>query len=141
MVKAKKTTTSDTPVKKTPTKKSPKAAKKTTKKKAAAKQEKKAPAKKDGLRKPQVRVLKALGKSKKPLSRAAVADKAPVDRACCVEYIGSPDADVRKRNDKKKFPSLVTLGLVKQEQHDIDGKDTIVHSLTSKGRKALAKLS
>lgn len=110
------------------------AAKKTTK--AAAPKEK---AKKDGLRKPQVRILAALARNKAALTRSQIAEKAPVDAAACVEYIGSADEAVRKANDVKHFPSLISLGLVKIEQRDVDGTDTILHTITAKGRTELEK--
>ncbi len=136
MVKAKKRTAAKKTVTKKTAKKAPPktTAKKKTTKKTTTKREKK-----DGLRKPQIRILKALAKTKKPLTRAQIATKAPVDVATCVEYIGSPNLDIRKANDQRKFPSLVSLGFVKQELHDIDGKDKVVHSLTAAGRKEAAK--
>lgn len=125
--------------KKAPAKKSP--AKKATKAKAKAERNGAPRAKKDGLRKPQLRILSALKKSSRPMTRTDIAKKAPVDQAACVEYIGSHDPDVRKANDSKHFPSLITLGLVKAEQHDVDGRDTVMYSLTAKGRQALEKAS
>lgn len=127
----------------------PKAAKKTaTKKKTPAKKKATgAPrAKKDGLRKPQIRILKTLSKNSKPLTRSEIADKAPVDVATCVEYLGSDDDSVRKANDKKHFPSLVTLGFVKAtDGSPKKGKDGTFsdnagpteYSITATGRKAL----
>lgn len=126
----------------------PKAAKKTAaKKKTPAKKAASAPrAKKEGLRKPQVRILKTLSKNSKPLTRSEIADKAPVDVATCVEYIGSDDDGVRKSNDKKHFPSLVTLGFVKAtDGSPKKGKDGTFsdnagpteYSITATGRKAL----
>ncbi len=108
--------------------------KKAVKKAPAAKREKK-----DGLRKPQVRILKALAKSGKPLTRAQIAEKASCDVAGMVEWIGSADPEVRTANDKKHFPSLVSLGLVKQEQHDVDGRDVVVYAVTAKGKAEASK--
>lgn len=109
-----------------------------TAKKPAAK---KAPADNGGLRTPQVRILRALAKAGKALSRPQISEKAPVDQAACVEYLGSHDDATRKANDKKHFPSLVTLGLVKHEKHDVDGRDTVVYSITAAGRAKLAKIN
>jgi hypothetical protein len=92
------------------------------------------------LRKPQVRILQCLFKAGKELTRAQIAVKAPVDPAGCVEWIGSHDPDKRAANDVKHFPSLVTLDFIKQEQHDVDGKDVIVYLLTAKGKAVSAKL-
>ncbi len=97
------------------------------------------PKKVEGLRKPQIRLLEALKKAGKPLSRAQAAEKAEVDQAACVEYIGSSNPEIRKSNDAKHFPSLISLGLVKHEQHDIDGKDVVVYSITAKGKEKLEK--
>lgn len=117
-------TTTETPV----TKKAP------TPRKKAEKKDKP----KSELRAPQIRILKAL-KGGKTLTRAQIASKAPVDVATCVEYLGSPDPAIREKNDKKHFPSLVSLGLVRQEQHDIDNRDVMMYSITAKGTKALEK--
>lgn len=94
---------------------------------------------KTGLRKPQVRILKALAKASKPLTRAAIAEKASVDAAGCVEWIGSADEATRKTNDAKHFPSLVTLGLLRQERHDADGRDVVLYTVTAKGKAEAAK--
>lgn len=95
-------------------------------------------AKKTGLRTPQVRILTCLAKAKTALTRKEISEKAPVDLAFCTEYVGSNDPERRAKNDLK-FPSLITLGHVKAEQHDVDGKDVIRYSITAKGRKALEK--
>lgn len=87
-----------------------------------------------GLRKPQIRVLRLLGKSGKAMDRAAISEKAPVDQASCVEYLGSHDDAVRKANDKKHFPSLVTLGYVAHEDHEDSG---VTYEITAKGKKFL----
>lgn len=119
-----------------------KVSKKAETKKTAKKGTKTAPAAKngkpEGLRKPQVRILLALLK-KDQQTRVQLSSSAPVDQAACVEYIGSPKEEVRLANDKKHFPSLLSLKLVKQEQLDINGKDTIVYSLTAPGKKEAEK--
>lgn len=103
------------------------ATKKATKKAKAAK-------KADGLRKPQLRILEALAKSAKPLARKGLAAAAKVDSAGCTEWLGSADDAVRKANDAKHFPSLVTLGFVKAEQQE---GEPVTYSITAAGRKAL----
>lgn len=90
--------------------KTPKVAKEKTKAVAPKKDEKKET--KPGLRKPQIRILAVLAKGK-PMTRAMIAEKAPVDVASCTSLIGSHDEAVRKANDKRFFPSLLGLGLVK----------------------------
>ena len=95
-----------------------------------------------GLRKPQVRILQALDASRgNPLTRPQIAAKARVDYASLTEYIGAHDDVVRIKNDELYMPSLRSLKLVKVEQHDVDGKDTVVHTITAAGVKAAAKTS
>lgn len=89
------------------------------------------------MRKPQIRVLKALRRVTKPLTRAEISERGEVDLAMLTEYIGSHDDAIRAKNDKAVMPSLRTLGFVKAEQHDIDGRDVVVHTITASGRKAL----
>src|SRR4051812_11609137 len=91
-------------------------------------------AKSEGLRKPQLRILAALAKSKTALSRAEISEKAEVDRAFCTEYIGSGDDAIRAKNDKK-FLSLISLGFVKSA----DSEGLAVYSNTAAGKKAIAK--
>lgn len=90
-----------------------------------------------GLRKPQIRILAALSKGK-PMTRAMIAEKSPVDVASCVEYLGSHDPDVRKANDTKHFPSLITLGLVKFANGEEFGG--VTYEISAKGRDAYAKI-
>jgi hypothetical protein len=87
------------------------------------------------LRTPQVRILTALSKSKAPLSRKELAEKAEVDQAGCTEWIGSSDIAKRKANDAKYFPSLLTLGHVKAEE----GESGVTYTITASGKKAIAK--
>lgn len=94
-------------------------------------------AKKEGLRGPQVRILKALAKAKGPMSRDVLAAKAPVDVAACVEYIGSTDDAVRKANDAKHFPSLISLGLVKPVV--TEESRAMAYEITVKGKTEAAK--
>lgn len=112
---------------------------KATKAAATPKAETNGRARKDGLRKAQIRILQLLSKASNPLTRPEIAKKAPCDLANCTELIGSHNDDVRKANDAKHFPSLRSLGFVRVEVHDIDGKDVFHHSITATGRKALEK--
>jgi hypothetical protein len=90
---------------------------------------------KKGLRKPQIRVLQALSKSKSALSRTEIGKKAEVDVASLTEVIGSSDAETRKKNDTRKgWKSLLTLKYVTAS--DKDG--TTTYSITAAGTKALA---
>ncbi len=85
------------------------------------------------LRQPQIRILKALAKNGE-LSRAELAAKAPVDKAACCEFIGSEDKATRLKNDKKHFPSLLTLGFVISALADEGG--AVRYAITAKGREA-----
>lgn len=123
---------------KKPAKKATKKAVKKVTKKAPKKAEERAPrAKKEGLRKGQERILKLLNKVKKPLTRAVIAEKAPVDVATCCEYLGSRDDEKRIANDEKHFMSLISLGFV---GHSVDEEQGVVYTITPKGKTAAAKI-
>lgn len=116
-------------------------------KKAPVKKAAKAPAAatpakdKSGLRKPQERILKYLAKhSDKSFTRAQIAEKAEVDVAACVEYIGSHDDKKRIANDKKHFPSLVTLKLVKFGPQQEEGA-AVSYQISATGKAKAAQLS
>lgn len=96
--------------------------------------------KKEGLRKAQVRILQFLLKTGKAENRNTISAGAPCDLANCTELLGSHDPEKRAANDVRYFPSLLSLGFVKAEQHDVDGKDVVQYSLTANGRKTAAKL-
>jgi PAB1-binding protein PBP1 len=96
--------------------------------------------KKEGLRVPQVRILQALSDEKARTKKQIVKDSG-VDLAYCTEWIGSNNPDIRAKNDAKHFPSLITLGYVRAEKMDVDGKDVFVYEITSKGKKIAAKLT
>lgn len=115
--------------------------KKAKKAKPAAKKTAKKPAKAtkpSGIRKPQLRVLTALAKSGRALSRAEISKRGNVDVAMLNSYIGSHDLTIRAKNDKKVMPSLLTLGHVKAERHEDIG---VVYTITASGRKALTSNS
>lgn len=106
-------------------------------KKAAKAAPKKERAKKEGLRKGQIGVLTVLAKATKPLTRKQIAEKGNLDLASLTGYIGPSDPDKRKYNDETYFVTLLTLKCVKEEQHDINNRDTIVYTITATGRKAM----
>lgn len=118
--------------------KAKKPAKKAAKgKKPTKKAERKPREKKEGLNKPQIRVLQCLAKAGKPLTRAQISEKAPVDLAFCTTYIGSSDEAKRLANEAKRgTTSLLTYKYVRVEQHE-GQPDTYV--ITSAGRSALEK--
>lgn len=113
------------PVAKTAPKAAPKAAKKANKPGKPA----------NGLRGNQVRVLEVLAK-KNGLTRSEIAEKTGIDQASLTELIGSHEPARRAANDKKHFPSLVGLKLVR---HVIDEEKGITHEIMAAGRKAVAK--
>lgn len=131
--------TTSTPAAPVAAKKAPKAKKPVAKKPAKATNESAGRPRKEGLRKPQIRILQALKKAGKPLDRKTIAAKAPVDVATCVEYIGSHDDSIRAANDKKHFPSLLTLGFVKFGPSAEEGG--VAYEISAKGKQALEKLS
>lgn len=96
---------------------------------------------KEGLREPQIRILKALSK-KGGLTRAEVAKKAEVDPAFCTTWIGSLKEDLRTANEEKRgIKSLLGLKYVRPEQHDINGKDVVQYFITKAGTAAMEKAS
>jgi hypothetical protein len=92
------------------------------------------------LRKPQVRILRVLADGRARTRQQIVKD-AEVERAWCTEYLGSSNADIRAKNDALRFPSLLTLDLIRSETIDANGKDLVVFEITSKGRRAVANLT
>jgi hypothetical protein len=92
------------------------------------------------LRKPQIRILKALADGRARTRQQIVKD-ASVERAWCTEYLGSSNSDVRTKNDALRFPSLLTLDLIRSETIDANGKDLVVFEITPKGRRAVANLT
>lgn len=93
---------------------------------------------KKGLRKPQIRVLEALAKAKKPMARKEIAEKAPCDLAFLTEYLGSNNPEIREKNDAKFGVSLSTLKFVKVS---IDEEQGTLYEITAAGRKALTSLT
>lgn len=102
---------------------------------AAAKPSTNGDAKKLG--KPMVRILAALKKAGRPLTRKEIAEAAPVDLAWLTEYLGSHDAAVRAKNDKTKFPSLLTRGYVRIGSPSDDESRVPAYEITAAGKKAL----
>jgi hypothetical protein len=93
-----------------------------------------------GLCQPQIRILRCLMRSRSPLTRKEISERANVDRAWLTYYLGAARGSIRAINDLAKFPGLLTLKYVKR--HDVDGHthkrrwDT-VYEITQAGRKAL----
>ncbi len=109
--------------------------------KRAAKPSKKPRARKEGLRLPQVRILKALAGGKR-LTRAQIIEKITQNgKATAIgDALGCKDPDLRKKRDASVgYKSLLSLGYVRQVEQDHDGHMETVHEITAAGTKALAK--
>lgn len=91
----------------------------------------------NGMRMPQLKILAALAKSGKWMSRKEVVEATGADNAWMTEWLGSNDPSKRAANDAKHFPSLVTLAYVSFDTQDRDGRDTTVYKITPEGRAAL----
>lgn len=88
------------------------------------------------LRRPQLKVLEAL-KDGSSLTRKEVSTKAKVDNASLTGYIGSMNDDVRQKNDREFYPSLLTLSMVTAQTVDEGGKDVLRFSITKVGLEEL----
>ena len=77
--------------------------------------------------------------TRKPLTRKQAFEATGLkDPSTSSTYLGRTDPDVRAADEKKwGYTSLQTLGFVKAQIDDMDGKDVITFSLTAAGRKAL----
>lgn len=120
-----------------------KAAKKPAKKATPAKKEPSSKVEFDAkgrrltLRNPQVLILTALAASKKgpiggQLTRAEILTKCP--GVGMSEHLGTLGDSTNQWT-----VSLLEQKFVKQEQHDINGKDVVLYTITATGRKALEK--
>lgn len=90
-----------------------------------------------GLKAAQVSILKALAVPKTGcLNRKVIAGLANVVASSCTEYLGSTNADIRKKNDTKHYPSLITMEYVKFTESD----DGVTFCITPKGRKFLTTI-
>ncbi len=133
----KKTPKKRTPKKPTPKKRTPKKSlkSKTTAKKKTPTPKKRAAAgeKPDYLRKPQLGILRFLGKSKSGQTREQILDAVSCNLS---EHLGSTSG-----KENKYTRSLLEWKYVKAEQEDIGGKDVILFQITALGRKELEKQS
>jgi len=94
----------------------------------------------DGLRKPQVRILKALAKHG-PLSRNPLASKAKVGPNQVVGLTGSATPEARKSIEAYHgYVSLITRGLVRDKVIDVDGVKERLFEVTAAGKKMAAKI-
>lgn len=108
--------------------------------KATQNKAKRAP--KEGLRVPQIRILRALEKANKPLTRNAIVEKVTQgDSPTATGYsLGPTNPDLFAKYQKEcGYPCLLLLKYVKMHNLDIDGVKETVFEITAAGRKALEK--
>lgn len=96
-------------------------------------------AKKDGLRKPQIKVLEVLNKTGRSLTSKEIAEKGQIDRASLSGYIGALDDARRSNDDKNRFVSLLTLKFVRCAPPESDDDKATRFEITALGKKALEK--
>lgn len=98
---------------------------------------------KEGLRKPQIEILRALSKAKKPLTRPEIAVASEVDGTKIGDYAGPRPADrTEAARARYPFPCLVELKLVKAESSrpaTDGGRTQNVYTITAAGKAALVK--
>lgn len=121
-------------------------AKNTTESKAtteAPKTETKSRERKTGLRRPQVRILELLAKSKKPLTRHDIkyGISQTADKPTSIgDALGLDDPEkAAAAMEKAGYPSLMALKFVKKLVLDIDGHKEICFEINAAGRRALEK--
>ncbi len=113
------------------------------------------PGRKQGLRKPQIRILKALDRAKGPMTADVLAEKAQVDPAWLPSHVWGRISDAPKTGVLKEptplgrawgeehgKDTLLMLGYVQARHVDLagDGKLTRVWEITPAGRHAIAAL-
>lgn len=94
-----------------------------------------------GLRLDQVRVLRALSKSKRALTKPETAEAAGIDPTKTGVYIGPRKGESPRTSERWAFPGLVELGYVRLTltRPETDGaKGRTAVEITAAGRKALA---
>lgn len=94
----------------------------------------------DGILRPQARILAALAKaSPQPLNKAAIAERADVHPNWVAEYVGSDDmVSDRVRGCLKLMPAKL-VKLVKLPVDDEKGRLERNYEITAAGRKALER--
>lgn len=90
------------------------------------------PTRREGLRKPQVRILQALSKAKGPMNRRQLAEKSAVAESWVIGFTFKACA-------ANTSPALAELGLVKGREIDVEGRKELCFEITPKGRQAMAK--
>ena len=103
---------------------------------AATKTAEKKVASTPALRQPQVRILEALAKSKKPLTRKMIVEATGLDTAWMTTWCGPQDATARKASDEKyKLLSLTTRKYIAEQI--VEDERGVAYTITAAGRKAL----
>lgn len=103
--------------------------------------EKKSRKTKEGLRKPQVHILKILLPGGF-LSRSKIADRSLIAINTLCPMLGTGDPDASERIEKRcGVKSLVTLGYVNVITIDVDGLAEDVYSITAAGREAFEQIA
>ncbi len=102
-------------------------------------------AKKEGLRKPQIKILKALLASKGPLSRRRIAEAISADPTRITDVwdpIGTTtEEDQPAQDERLGYRSLMSLKFLRRKELELDGHKEVVFELTPAGRKAAEKAS
>lgn len=100
---------------------------------------------KEGLRVPQIRILKALSKAKGPVSKNRICEMVAKEfptagkfTAWMSDPLGAVDEAGRKTAEERSgYKSLLTLRYVTSKVIDVENKKERVYEITSTGRKAL----
>lgn len=108
-------------------------------------------AKKEGMRKAQVRILRALGKAGVPLSKLQICEKVAKEFPTAAKFtawmtdpIGGADPEARKvAEEKNGYPSLLTLKYIRslKSQSEEGDREVTVYEITALGKKTLQSLS
>jgi hypothetical protein len=91
------------------------------------------------LRKPQVRILRVLADGRARTKAQISKDTGILQWLHCL--LGAHDEEVRANNDMRRYPCLLTLGLIRYEIIDVGGKDVHVYEITPKGRQVVVRLA
>jgi hypothetical protein len=94
---------------------------------------------KSELRKSQMQILQALADGRARTKAQIMKDSGVRNWLCSL--IGAHNEEVRTKNDVRRYPSLLTLGLIQSEKIDVGGQDIYVYEITPKGRRTIASLS
>ncbi len=91
------------------------------------------------LREPQRKILEALARADRPLTKSQLAEIAQADVSKMQRYVGSLDPILTlKKENQTGFPALVTLGYVQlTKQSRPKGVAVALVEITAKGKQAL----